>query len=220
MARVLASFLDADGRLDDVAAFVIDAEFLTPGSTHFEGRPLVALEDLPGRFEPAAHDAIVAVGYAGMNALRADRHSALKAMGYSMASYVHSSVLLHRGVRIGEGAIIYDHVALHAGAIVGDGAFIASNASLGHDAVVGDFGWINSGATLAGHARLGARCFLGVGACVADAVHLGDATYVGANTLVNRDTTPGSVLVSAAGERFPMSSGAFLDYAKRGKAAP
>lgn len=220
MARVLHAF--AASTLP-IAGFTVDAECIAPGTSSFQGRPLVPFAEVATRFPPEHFDALVAVGFAGMNDLRRARHEALAAMGYRFASYVHPSVVRHPGVVIEDGCIVYDHVALHPGTRVERGSFIASNASLGHDCTVGAFGWINSGVALAGGVQVGEQAFFGINASVADGVRLGARSYVGAGTLVVRDTADDSVTIAPAGEAFPVASRSFLKFIARrsgAKASP
>lgn len=220
MARVLHAFA---AQALPIAGFTVDAVCIPAGETRFCGLPLVPFTEVATRFPPERYDALVAVGFSGMNDLRRARHEAMAAQGYGFASYVHPSVVRHPDVVVGEGSIIYDHVALHPGTRVGQGSFIASNASLGHDCDVGDFGWINSGVALAGGVRVGEQAFFGVNASVADSVRLGARSYVGAGTLVVRDTVDDSVTIAPAGEAFPVASRSFLKFiARRGgaKASP
>jgi sugar O-acyltransferase (sialic acid O-acetyltransferase NeuD family) len=212
MARVLHAFA---AQAFPIAGFTVDAACIPRGESTFQGLPLVPFEAVASRFPPDRFDALVAVGFAGMNDLRRARHEALAAMGYGFASYVHPSVVRHPGVVIEDGCIVYDHVALHPGTRVARGSFIASNASLGHDCVVGPFGWINSGVALAGGVEVGEQSFFGVNASVADGVRLGVRSYVGAGTLVARDTEADSVTIAPAGERFPVASRSFLKFIAR-----
>lgn len=220
MARVLHAFA-ADTL--PIAGFTVDAACIPAGETSFCGLPLVSFNDVSTHFPSTHFQALVAVGFSGMNDLRRARHEALAGQGYGMASYVHPSVVRHPDVAIEEGCVVYDHVALHPGTRVGRGSFIASNASLGHDCKVGAFGWINSGVALAGGVQVGEQAFFGVNASVADGVRLGARSYVGAGTLVVRDTADDSVTIAPAGESFPVASRSFLKFiARRGgpKALP
>lgn len=214
MARVLHAFA---AQALPIAGFTVDADCIPAGEPRFCGLPLVPFDEVGRHFPPARFDAIVAVGFAGMNELRRARHEALAAMGYGFARYVHPSVVLHPDVLIEEDCIVYDHVALHPGTRVGRGSFIASNASLGHDCRIGAFGWINGGVALAGGVEVGEQAFFGVNASVADGVRLGARSYVGAGTLVARDTAADSVTIAPAGEAFPVASRSFLKFiARRG----
>lgn len=210
MARVLHSY--ARHSLD-VAGFTVDDACIVAGDTRFCGLPLVPFSRVEEVFGPAGHAMIVAVGYLEMNALRQRKQQEARERGYRFASYVHDSVLRHDDVVIEENCIVLDHVSIHPGCRIGPGTFISSNVNIGHDCAVGAGNWINAGVAIAGGCHIGAGCFFGVNAAVGHGVNMGSRTFVGANTLVNKDTRDDEVYVSEAGQRFPMTSAAFLKFA-------
>ena len=210
MARMFLHF----ARLEyDVVAFTVDRSVLT--DTFIEGIPVIPFDEVETCYPPADHCLITAVGYLEMNDLRARKYHEGLAKGYDFASYVHSSVVRHPGVSVGENSIILDHVALHPYTQVGNSVFIASNASIGHGCRIGDTCWINSGVAIGGEAAIGDASFLGINATISDNIRIGRQCFVGANTLVTRNTLAEEVYVSASGERFPLSSQAFLQFIAR-----
>ena len=210
MARMFLHF----ARLEfEVVAFTVDRSALT--DTSIEGLPVVAFEDMASLYPAADHCLITAVGYREMNDLRARKYREGRAKGYAFASYVHPSVVRHDCVTVGENTIVLDHVALHPYTRVGNSVFIASNASVGHGCTIGDHCWINSGVSIGGETEIGERTFLGINATVGDNIRVGRQCFVGANTLVTRDTGAEEVYVSPSGERFPMTSSAFLQFIAR-----
>ena len=62
---------------------------------------------------------------------------------------------------------------------------------------------------------IGNATFLGINATIGDNIQIGEKCFVGANTLVTRSTSAEEVYISASGERFPMSSQAFLQFISR-----
>lgn len=210
MARMFLHF----ARLEyDVVGFTIDRSVLT--DTSIEGLPVVAFEDLASVYPAASHCLITAVGYRDMNDLRARKYQEGRARGYAFASYVHPSVVRHACVTVGENTIVLDHVALHPCTTVGNSVFIASNASIGHGCTIGDHCWINSGVSIGGETEVGEATFLGINATIGDNLRVGRQCFIGANTLVARDTLAEEVYVSPGGERFPMTSRAFLQFISR-----
>lgn len=210
MARMFLHF----ARLEhEVAAFTVDRAVLT--DAFIEGLPVIPFEEIEVRCPPADHCLITAVGYLEMNDLRARKYQEGRAKGYAFARYVHSSVVRHANVSVGENSIILDHVAIHPYAQIGHSVFIASNASIGHGCRIGDTCWINSGVAVGGETVIGDASFLGINATLGDNIRIGRQCFVGANTLVTRDTLDGEVYVSASGERFPLSSQAFLQFIAR-----
>lgn len=210
MARMFLHF----ARLEyEVVAFTVDRSVLT--DTAIEGLPVAPFDEIETRYPPTEHCLITAVGYLEMNSLRACKHQEGRAKAYSFASYVHSSVVRHPGVSVGENTIILDHAAVHPYTQIGNSVFIASNVSIGHGCRIGDNCWINSGVAIGGETVIGDASFLGINATIADNVQIERQCYIGANTLVSRDTLAEEVYISANGERFPLSSQAFLQFISR-----
>jgi hypothetical protein len=72
----------------EVAAFVVDRAFRQ--GDEFQGLPLIDAEDATERFSPRDYDMFVAMSYAKMNAVRAEKYANMKAAGYRLVSYVSS----------------------------------------------------------------------------------------------------------------------------------
>ena len=210
MARMFLHF----ARLEhEVVAFTVDRAVLADAV--IEGLPVIPFEEVETRYPPADHCLITAVGYLEMNGLRARKYREGLAKGYAFASYVHSSVVRHPTVSVGENTIVLDHVAIHPYTQIGNSVFIASNASIGHGCRIGDACWINSGVAIGGESMIGDASFLGINATIGDNIRIERQCFVGANTLVTRDTLAEEVYISASGERFPLSSQAFLQFIAR-----
>lgn len=197
----------------DVVAFTVDRAVVE--EREIEGLPVIPFEEIGSRLSPASHAMITAVGYLAMNTLRAEKYAAARALGYRFVNFVHPSVVWHPTLLTGENNVILDHVAIHPYTRLGNGNFICSNASIGHGCRIGDNCWINSGVSIGGETRLGDGCFLGINATIGDNIVIERQCYVGANTLISRSTQPEEVYVSASGERFPLSSHAFLQFLAR-----
>ena len=210
MARMFLHF----ARLEfEVVAFTVERSVLA--DTIIEGLPVVAFEMLESLYPAMDHSLITAVGYREMNDLRARKYQEGLAKGYAFARYIHPSVVRHPGVTIGENTIILDHVAIHPYSTIGNSVFIASNASIGHGCTIGNHCWVNSGVSVGGETAIDEATFLGINATIGDNIRVGRQCFVGANTLVTRDTQAEEVYVSASGERFPMTSQAFLQFISR-----
>ena len=213
MARVLYSYLRLDGL--EVVAFTVDDHCIPDDRVEFGGLPLVPFSRVVERFDSATHEILVTVGYRDMNAMRARKCDEVRKMGFRLARYVHSSVLVHDDVVFGDNCMVLDQVSIHPGTRVGDGVFISSNVNIGHDGVLGDMCWINSGVAIAGGVRIGERTFIGVNATLSDGIEIGNDNFIGANTLVSRSTESGEVMLSPPGEKFRLDSHSFLRFCAR-----
>lgn len=194
----------------EVCCFSVQRDLVSSGT--FEGLPMIPIEDLQAAYPPSEHGIIVAVGYLKMNLVRAQKFRQLVSLGYQPINYIHPSVHIHSGTKLGHGNVILEHVAIQPGASIGDNCFIWSNAVIAHGCVIGDDCWITSSATIAGDSILGSRCFLGVNSTLAHNLTVGESTFVGANCLITKDAEPGSAFVSRSSELHRLDSDRFLDF--------
>ena len=209
MARMLYEFLKQQF---EVIAFTVDDACIN--STHFCGLPLAPFSTVERRYSPKEHCMIIAVGFIAMNKIRDDKYREAKEKGYKFANYIHPTVVRHDTVTFGENNIVLDYASIHPYCSLGNSNFISSMTNLGHDCVVGNSCWINSGVSLAGEVKLNDNCFLGVNVAISHRVSLGSRNFIGANTLVNKDTDEDTVLLSDGGEKFPLTSEAFIKFTK------
>src|SRR5262245_32187288 len=192
----------------EVCAFTVDAAFKTDPTFH--GLPVVDYETVTSRFPPDAYEMFVALGFQGMNGLRAAKYLDAKHRGYRFISYVHSGHAWLERVAIGENCFILDGQLVNLDVRIGNNVTVWSGNHIGDRTVIGDHVWISSHVTLSGDVRVGDGCFLGVNACVSNRVTLGARTFVGANTLIAKDTPEDSVFVAPAARQVPMRSDKFL----------
>ena len=211
MARVLCSYAQ---RTMNIAGFTVDDACINGNDGRFLGLPLVPFSRLRDIFDPACHQLIIAVGFLEMNELRNRKYLEVKEMGYTFASYVHDSVMIHDDLIIEENCIILDHVSIHPGSRIGHGTFISSNVNIGHDCDIGPLNWINSGVSIAGGCHAGSGCFFGVNSSTGHGLRIGSHNFIAANTFINKNTNDDEVYLSEAGQRFPMSSHSFLTFAR------
>lgn len=210
MARMFVHF----ARLEyEVVAFTVDRAVLA--DNFIEDIPVIPFEEIKIRYPPTEHCLITAVGYLEMNNLRARKYQEGLTKGYSFANYVHSSVVRHPNVSMGFNNVILDHVAIHPYTRLGNSIFICSNASIGHGCSIGDNCWITSGVSIGGETVIGDSSFLGINSTIGDNIRIERQCFVGANTLVFRNTKAEEVYISASGERFPLTSQAFLQFISR-----
>jgi sugar O-acyltransferase (sialic acid O-acetyltransferase NeuD family) len=211
MAKVLYSYAR---RSMDIAGFTVDDHCIADGGGSYLGLPLVPFSLVHARFPPSTHNAMIAVGFAEMNGLRARKSAQITEKSYSLASYIHESVCMHDDVTIEENCTILDHVSIHPGCKIGQGSFISSNVNVGHDCVVGAFNWINSGVAIAGGCNLGTGCFFGVNSSAAQGIRIGARNFIAANTLVNKHTGDDQVYLSEPGQLFRLKSRSFLGFSR------
>jgi len=194
----------------NVVGFTVHREFL-PETAEFEELPVVAFEELEGRFPPNAVSALAPMSHRKMNRLREDIFNQLKSRGYPLVSYVSSRATHFPGTPIGQNCFILEDNTIQPFASIGDNVIIWSGNHIGHHAVVHDHAFITSHVVLSGHATVGRYSFLGVNATIKDQVTLAEGTLVGMGAIIAKDTEPWS-LYRADATKASKASSADIDF--------
>jgi acetyltransferase EpsM len=154
----------------------------------WDGLPVIGGLDLLSTLEP---DAKVALAV-GCNRSRADLARAVMAHGLRLATLVHPTAVIARGVVLGEGTYVGPLALLHTDAHVGRGCIVNSASVVEHDVRVEDWAHVSPGAVLGGEARVLEGAQVGSRAVVLPGVTLGAWAMLGAGAVLTR-SLPGGV---------------------------
>lgn len=188
----------------EVAAFAVEREYVKDGE--LEGKPVIALDELPGRFPPQTYDAFVAIGDGQLNRLRRRLFDQAKTAGYRLASYVSSAAFVWRNVEIGENCFVLENNVLQPFTKLGDNVTLWSGNHIGHRSVIEDDVFMASHVVVSGFCRIGARSFLGVNAALAPHVSVAEDNFIGMSAVVTRSTGPDGVYQGHPAERRQISA--------------
>jgi sugar O-acyltransferase (sialic acid O-acetyltransferase NeuD family) len=200
-ARRMYVYLSQDGGRD-VAAFAVPREYLD--EAEILGLEVVALEELEDRFDPAGHEACVAVGYVRTNRVRAELCAELEGRGYGLTAYRSSRATVW-GEVAARHTLVLDDAVVGPFAKVGEDV-ILNGANVNHDAVVEDHCFIGTGATVGGEATVGAYSFVGLNATIRNEVTIAPRCVIGAGAVIKRDTQEGEVYSAGAAEPIRLRS--------------
>jgi sugar O-acyltransferase (sialic acid O-acetyltransferase NeuD family) len=196
----------------EVAAFTVDAAY-RDGDEKL-GLPLVSFEEVAERFPPATHRMFVAVGYQGLNSLRAARCDAARSMGYDLVSYISSRASVVGDVEIGDNCFIGEFAAIQPGARIGDDVYVFGGSYVGHHASIGDHCYLAANTVIAGGTRIDPYCFLGITSTIGHEVTVGRESFIGAGALITKDVAPRSVHIVADTPRYRLDAPSFLRLTK------
>jgi sugar O-acyltransferase (sialic acid O-acetyltransferase NeuD family) len=203
IARLAHHYFTTDSP-HEVAGFVVDAAYRTADT--FLELPLSDTEQVVTRYPPDEYAMFVALSYAKMNAVRAEKYGAMKAAGYRLESYVSSRCSYLAQTPPGDNCFILEDNTVQPFVTIGNDVTLWSGNHIGHDAVIEDHCFITSHVVVSGHVRVGARSFLGVNATLRNSITLGEQTLVGAGALIMKDTRPKSVYMPERAKLFPKTS--------------
>ena len=188
----------------EVAAFVVDRAFRQ--GDEFQGLPLIDAEDATERFPPGDYDMFVAMSYAKMNAVRAEKYASMKAAGYRLVSYVSSRCSYLSQTPPGDNCFILEDNTIQPFVTIGNNVTLWSGNHIGHDATIEDHCFITSHVVVSGHVRIGTRTFIGVNATLRNSITIAPQTLIGAGAIIMKDTKAKEVYMPERAKRFVKSS--------------
>ena len=192
-----------------VVAFTVHQEYMT-GSSEFEGLPVVAFEELEGRFPPDRVQAFAPLTHRRMNRFREEIYRSFKDRGYSAISYISSRASYFPGTPIGDNCFILENSTIQPFATIGNNVILWSGSHVGHHSIIGNHVFFAPHAVASGHCTIEPNCFLGINSTIRDQVTLGQGTLVGMGAIIAQNTEPWTIYKAEA-TRASMKSSAEID---------
>nr|MBP7323909.1 acetyltransferase [Deltaproteobacteria bacterium] len=177
----------------EVAAFAVDKEYRNADS--FLDLPLLEFEHVAHNFPPDKYKMFVALSYARMNSVRAQKYYQAKSLGYSFVTYVSSRCTFLSEHPVGENCFVLEDNTIQPFVRIGNNVTLWSGNHIGHDSVIGDHCFISSQVVVSGNVHIGSYSFLGVNAAIHNSVVIAPETLVGAGSVIQEDTIPKGVYV-------------------------
>jgi sugar O-acyltransferase (sialic acid O-acetyltransferase NeuD family) len=175
----------------EVVAFTVDEAYMKASS--FCGLPVVPFEEVHLRYPPDQFRMFVAVGYSGVNRLRAGKYQEVKERGYSFISYISPHCLIAENVQVGENCFIFEQNNIQPFVRIGNNVTVWSANHIGHHSTIGDHCFIASHVVISGGVTVEPYCFIGVNAAIGDHITIGRDCIIGAGALILKDTRAGGV---------------------------
>ncbi|MGA3311025.1 MAG: acetyltransferase [Xanthobacteraceae bacterium] len=200
----LADFYFTHDSEFEVVGFTVDESYVK--QNEFRGRALIPFERLAEAFPPARFGLFVAVSYAKLNGLRAEKVAAARAKGYRLVSYLSSRATVFPGFELKENCFILEDNTIQPFARVGSNVTLWSGNHIGHHSIIEDDVFIASHVVVSGGVRIGQGSFVGVNVTLRDHVTIGQKCVLGAGALVLEDQPDFSVVAPRGTERSKVPS--------------
>lgn len=143
---------------------------------------------LPELFRKGVKNAAIGVGNRlSDTTLKQKIYQNLLSIGFTLPVIKGSGVIVHKGVKFGDGVILRDGAIVQASAVLGNCVMIGDRAIISHDTQIGDFSQVVSGCTLGRGIHIGKSAFLGFNCVVTNDLSIVDGCTVGACSLVNKN---------------------------------
>jgi sugar O-acyltransferase (sialic acid O-acetyltransferase NeuD family) len=188
----------------EVVGFTVDGAYMK--QAEFRGRPVLPFEQIGEEFSPERCGLFVAVSYAKLNAVRAEKVAAARAKGYRLVSYLSSRATIFPGFEPKENCFILEGNTLQPFASIGANVTLWSGNHIGHHSIIEDDVFLASQVVVSGGVRIGQGSFVGVNVTIRDHVTIGKKCVLGAGALVLEDQPDFSVVAPRGTERSPVPS--------------
>jgi sugar O-acyltransferase (sialic acid O-acetyltransferase NeuD family) len=166
----------------------------------------VAFERVVEAFPPERFGFFVAVSYARLNEVRAEKVLAARAKGYRLVSYLSSRATVFPGFELKENCFILEDNTIQPFARVGANVTLWSGNHIGHHSIIEDDVFIASHVVVSGGVRIGQGSFVGVNVTLRDHLTIGRKCVLGAGALVLEDQPEFSVIAPRGSDRSPVPS--------------
>ena len=188
-----------------VVAFTVHGDRLEGQPKEKFGVPVVPFEQCVKQYPPDKYQMFVAVGYTGLNRIRAKIYGEAKALGYKLITYI-SSKCTYWGSEIGDNCFIFEDNTIQPFVKIGNDVVLWSGNHIGHHGTIGDHVFISSHVVVSGQVEIGPYCFLGVNATLRDGIRLGESCLIGAGALIMKSVQDRGLVIAKRTELDPRRS--------------
>lgn len=187
-----------------VAAFTVDQEYRQTDT--FLDLPLLDFETLTENYPPDQYKMFIALSYAKMNKLRAEKYFQAKTTGYELVSYVSSRCSFLTEHPIGDNCFILEDNTIQPFVKIGNNVTLWSGNHIGHDSVIEDHCFIASHIVVSGNVHIHEHCFIGVNATLRNSISIAPFSLIGAGAVILKDTVEHGVYLSRGAKQIDASS--------------
>ncbi len=203
IARLAYHYFTHDSE-HEVVAFAVDKEFRDDDV--FLDLPLIDFDEIPAEYPPDEYQMFVALSYAKLNKVRANKYFEVKKMGYKMVSYVSSKCSFLSDNGVGENCFILEDNTVQPFVNIGNNVTLWSGNHIGHDVTIDDHCFIASHVVVAGYVHVHEYSFIGLNATLRNSITIAPETLIGAGAIIMKDTVEKGVYMPQRAELFKKKS--------------
>ena len=203
IARLAHYYFTRDSE-HEVVAFTVDEKY-RQGDT-FLDLPLVSFEEAIRRYPAGEYKMFVAMSYARMNKLRAEKYQQAKQNRYELVSYLSSRCSFLTDHPVGDNCFILEDNTIQPFVKIGNNVTLWSGNHIGHDAVIEDHCFLASHIVVSGYVHIQRHCFIGVNATLRNSINIAPETLIGAGAIIMKDTVEQGVYLPERARLFEKKS--------------
>lgn len=194
IAQIANYYFDIDSE-HEVVAFTVNQEYLKEDT--FEGKPVVAFEELEKKYPVTEFQLFIALSYSKMNKIREAKYHEAKAKGYTLVSYISSKCSYMSQYPCGDNCFIFEDNTIQPFVKLGNNITLWSGNHIGHHSIIHDHNFISSHVVISGHCEIKSNCFLGVNATLHNNVVIEKETLLAAGAIISKNTAEKEVYLPA-----------------------
>jgi sugar O-acyltransferase (sialic acid O-acetyltransferase NeuD family) len=194
IAQIANYYFETDSEYE-VVAFTVDRAYIK--EDEYEGKPLVAFENITDIYPPSEYKMFIALSYAKMNKVRESKYHEAKTKGYTLVSYVSSRCSYLSQYKCGDNCFIFEDNTIQPFVVIGSNVTLWSGNHIGHHSIIKDHNFVSSHVVISGHCVIESNCFLGVNSTLAHKVTIAKETLLGAGSVISKDTEEKRIYVPA-----------------------
>lgn len=183
----------------EVISYCVERDFIA--SETFCGKPVVALEDLDGRYSATEVDVFVAASFTKLNRVRERLIERVESLGYKLASYVSPHAYVEDNAVIGPNCFVLEDNTIQYGVSIGKGSVLWSGNHVGHRTEIAENVFVSSHVVISGFCKIGQRSFLGVNSSLNDGIRIEEDVVVGSGAVVTKHCQTQGVYVGSPAKR-------------------
>ncbi len=170
----------------EVAAFTVDQAYRQVDK--FQALPLIDFETVVDLYPPTRYRMFIAVSYAKMNKVRAEKYFRAKALGYELVSYVSSRCSFLTDYPVGDNCFILEDNTIQPFVRIGNNVTLWSGNHIGHESIIEDHCFLASHIVVSGNVHIHSYCFIGVNATLRNSITIAPETLIGAGAVIMQNT--------------------------------
>jgi sugar O-acyltransferase (sialic acid O-acetyltransferase NeuD family) len=203
IARLAHYYFTKDSE-HEVVAFTVDEKYRKEES--FLELPLVPFENVAKLYSTQGHKMFIALSYAKMNRIRAEKYFSAKELGYELVSYISSRCSFLTQYPVGENCFILEDNTIQPFVRIGNDVTLWSGNHIGHDVTIDDHCFLASHIVVSGYVHIHPYCFIGVNATLRNSIEIAPETLIGAGAVIMKGTEPKGVYLPQRAELFKKKS--------------
>lgn len=192
IAQIAKYYFDIDSA-HEVVAFCVDSEYLD--SDQYEGKPLVAFEEIEEKYSPNDYKMFIALSYNQMNKIREKKYHEAKQKGYELVSYISSKCSYLSQYECGDNCFIFEDNTIQPYVKIGNNVTLWSGNHIGHHSEIKDHNFISSHVVISGLCTIESNCFLGVNSTIAHKTVIARESLLGAGAVIAKNTEEKGIYV-------------------------